>query len=151
MKKLTYRTADYRFFIGIDPGHETGLSMWDRDLQKLHVESTQLHRAMESIREAFDADLGRILVRLEDARLRKWIPRMPDKSREAGRREGAGYVKGHCTAWEDFLEDLGVDYELVAPKNNRTKMRAEAFRHLTKYPGKTSEHGRDAAMLVYGM
>jgi hypothetical protein len=40
---------------------------------------------------------------------------------------------------------------MVAPKNAITKMKAEYFRQLTGYKGKTSEHGRDAAMLVYGM
>lgn len=92
-----------------------------------------------------------MIVRIEDARLRKWIPRMPNISRELGRREGAGYVKAHAAIWQDFLEDLGIDYELVPPKNNKTKVNAEYFKSLTGYEGKTTEHARDACMLVFGL
>lgn len=44
-----------------------------------------------------------------------------------------------------------IPYELVAPRDNRTKLSALQFRNLTGWPARTTEHGRDAAMLVYGM
>jgi len=76
---------------------------------------------------------------------------MPNVTRELGRREGAGYVKAHAAIWDDFLKDLGVDYEMVAPKNNKTKVSAPYFKSLTGYQKPTNEHGRDACMLVYGL
>ena len=45
----------------------------------------------------------------------------------------------------------GIDFEAVPPKNNKTKMTAEAFERMTGWKGRTNEHGRDAAMLVYGL
>jgi hypothetical protein len=59
-------------------------------------------------------------------------------------------VKRDCQIWEDYLTDLRIPFEMVAPKNNATKLTAEQFRRITGYEGKTNEHGRDAAMLVYG-
>ena len=39
---------------------------------------------------------------------------------------------------------------MVHPKNNRTKLCAQLFAKYTKYEARTSEHSRDAAMLVFG-
>lgn len=91
-----------------------------------------------------------VFIRVEDARLRKWIPYQKNEKAEAGRREGAGSVKRDAKIWEDFLTDIGADFEMVAPKNNKTKVTAAFFKKLTGYQGKTNEHERDAAMLVVG-
>jgi hypothetical protein len=107
----------------------------------------KVHKAMEYVSEiAKEIPNRKCLVRFEDARQRKWFG-------NAGREQlqGAGSIKRDCAIWEDFLKDLGVDFEMVAPKNTVTKISKEYFKQLTGYKGVTSEHGRDAAMLVYGM
>ena len=44
-----------------------------------------------------------------------------------------------------------IRFEFVKPtKKSLTKLKAEDFKKITGYEGRTSEHGRDAAMLVYG-
>ena len=86
------------------------------------------------------------LERFEDARLRKWIPQI--KGKEV--LQGVGSVKRDAGIWEDFLRDLGVPFEMVAPKNNITKLSADSFRKITGWQSKTNEHSRDAAMLVFG-
>lgn len=91
-----------------------------------------------------------VYIRIEDARLRTWIPRQKTETAERGRREGAGYVKAHCAIWEDWFKIVGIPYELVPPKNNKTKVTAEYFRQVIGWTERTNEHERDAAMLVYG-
>lgn len=94
---------------------------------------------------------GQVFIRIEDARQRTWIPRQKTETAERGRREGAGYVKAHCAIWENFCEHIGIPYELVAPKNNKTKVDAAYFKKLTGYKEKTNTHMRDSAMLVIGL
>lgn len=135
--------------VGIDPGKITGFAIWDHQNQKFEwVGSGSIFRVHALLLdELIDCAGGaRIdLVRLEDARLRKWIPRD-----NGARAQGAGAVKAHCVAWEDELRHLGIPCELVAPKHNNTKTTSEQFKILTGWASPTNEHARDAAMLVYG-
>src|SRR5580765_684237 len=105
---------------------------------------------MQFIREYKSAGFD-ILVRIEDARLRKWIPQEKDIQQRIGRAKGAGSVSRDAKIWEDFLTDLNIDFELVPPKKGMTKYNAASFNRLTKYEGKTSSHARDAALLVFQM
>jgi hypothetical protein len=89
---------------------------------------------------------------VEDARQRKWFGKMDAEQRKYGAavREGAGSIKRDCQIWEEFLEFMGIKYELVAPKNNKTKLDQKLFSNYTGWKERTNEHARDAAMLVYG-
>ncbi len=134
-----------RYFIGIDAGTHTGVAVWDK-LEKRFVEiqTTSILKAMNIVKKYEKSDI--VQVRLEDARKRKWFG---DSGRE--RLQGAGSVKRDCVIWEEFLNDRKIPYMLVAPKNNSTKLSAESFKNITGYKGRTNEHTRDAAMLVYGI
>lgn len=134
--------------IGIDTGVNTGFAVWD-DSSKvfLEVETLKIHEALLRVKELSDSN--DVVVYFEDARLRKWIPQDPSYSRMKGRLQGAGSVKRDCSIWEDFLVDMGIPYFPVAPKNNVTKMNASFFGKVTGWTGRTSEHARDAAMLVF--
>jgi hypothetical protein len=63
---------------------------------------------------------------------------------------GAGSVKRDCAIWEDFCRDLGIDYIPVPPQAGLTKWPADYFNKVTGWKGRTSDHARDAALLVYG-
>ena len=141
----------YKYYIGIDPGVNTGICVWsvsDKEIRILH--SCKIHEAIITVKSWTDAWPGKIFVRFEDARQRKWIPRQKNERAEKGLWAGAGSVKRDCTIWEDYLTSIGVPFEMVAPKNNRTKVTAEYFNKLTGWTGKTNEHARDAGMLVIG-
>jgi hypothetical protein len=135
----------YRYYIGIDPGTKTGLAMWDAQERKfISIETTAIHIAFDII---IHLDAGSILqtfFRVEDARQREWFGKAGPEQLQ-----GAGSIKRDCKIWEDFLNDRKANYEMVAPKNNKTKLSSELFERMTKYKGRTSEHGRDAAMLVF--
>lgn len=139
----------YRYLIGIDTGVNTGYAVWDMetgdlwDVQTLTI--TQALHLVKAFSEAY-----RIKVFFEDARQRRWIPDTRELGREMGRRQGAGSVKRDCRIWEDFCKENRIRFEAVPPARNRTKLSAEAFRRLTGWQGRTSQHARDAAMLVFG-
>ena len=81
----------------------------------------------------------------EDARLRKWFG---SKGREA--LQGAGSIKRECQLWAEWLAAVGCSYRAVSPHSKGPKLDAAQFARLTGWPGRTNEHGRDAAMLVFG-
>ena len=140
-----------QFYVGIDCGVKTGFAVWNtRDKQFSTIATVKIHNAMGCINELKTVYGFDFKVRIEDARLRKWIPAGKNEKEERGRREGAGSVKRDASIWEDFLTDLGIEFELVAPKNNKTKVTADYFKKLTGWDGVTSNHARDAAMLVFG-
>lgn len=117
------------------------------------VTSCKIHEAMRIVLHSFEF-LGQAgcLVRFEDARLRRWFGKMDAEQAKYGAavREGAGSIKRDCTIWEDFLTDKGIPFEKTAPKNNKTKLKADIFARITGWTGLTNEHGRDSAMLVFG-
>jgi len=134
-----------KIIIGIDVGVHTGVSIYNRKTESLIlVSSMKIHEAIKLVSKQFAAHGAEVYIRVEDARKRQWFG---NSGRE--KLQGAGSVKRDSGIWEDFLNDLGVDFEMVAPKNNRTKMSAEYFKKYTGYLLRTNEHGRDAAMLVY--
>lgn len=146
----------YKYYIGIDCGVRTGLCVWDNSGKKIiTIDTYMIHEAMKYVEKVcitFPGD--EIMIRVEDARLRKWIPRQENEKSERGRREGAGSVKRDAKIWEDFLTDLkkvyGINFEMVAPKNNKTKITPTYLTIVCGYKGITSVHARDAAMLVIG-
>ena len=137
-------------------GVNTGFAVWDsKQRSLLQVCSLPIHKAMERVRSLYDeykAGIGdKVIVRVEDPRQRTWFgtERM---SREMERKklQGVGSVKRDASIWDDYLKELGVEYEMVAPKRNVTKLTQERFKALTGWQKQTNEHGRDGAMLVYG-
>lgn len=134
-------------YIGIDAGVNTGVAVWDDKQRKLlSVESMQLHQALEKVQALHLA--GKICVIIEDARLRTWYGNDWKQSKQ--KLQGVGSVKRDCVIWEEFCTDKKIEYYMQHPKHNVTKLTAEAFQIITGYKGRTNEHGRDAAMLVFG-
>lgn len=138
-------------YIGIDTGVHTGIAVWDSEKRKfVYLETLKIHEALQIVSSYAYKDIP-LCVRFEDARQRKWIPFAKNMTGELGRAQGAGYVKAHCQIWEDFLRDKDIPFEMIAPRRNVTKLSAEQFERITGYKARTSEHSRDAAMLVYGL
>lgn len=131
-------------YIGIDAGVKTGVAIWNRGKQRLTmVDTLTISVAMLLVMEL--AKSNEVVVYLEDARLRNWFG---SSGRE--KLQGAGSVKRDCSIWETFCEEQGIECRKIAPKNNYTKLTSEQFRRLTGWEGRSSEHSRDAAMLVFG-
>lgn len=147
-------------YIGIDTGVNTGIAVWDNRRRSFEQISTvKIHKAMEIVKdmvEACEEKKERIVIRVEDPRQRTWYEtnRLP-RDEERKRLQGVGSVKRDASVWDDYLSDLYkthkyMTYEMVAPKHNVTKLTKEQFASYTSYQGRTNEHSRDAAMLVFG-
>lgn len=135
--------------VGIDPGVETGFALWKTSpAELLSVESWSILNAMKLLAN-MRAEVGLVIV--EDARKRKWYGHMDREQSKygAGVREGVGSVKRDCAIWEEYLQGLGLPFEMRYPSG--TKLKSEPFARLTGFAGRTNEHGRDAAMIVFGM
>lgn len=143
------------YYIGIDTGVNTGIAIWDnRKRSLLLVETTTIHKAMKVVaeyKEIAESESTKVVVRVEDPRQRTWFgtERM-SREEERKRLQGVGSVKRDASIWDAFLEDLEVEYEMVAPKRNVTKLTQERFKAITGWEKRTNEHCRDAAMLIYG-
>lgn len=136
--------------IGIDPGTHTGVAVWDtREGKFLSLETLPIHRALYMVYAKFDLYLQAgidVQVVFEDARQRTWY----GKGDTNAKLQGAGSVKRDCSIWEDFCKDYDIPYWAKPPVKGATKVSAEYFKMVSHYQGRTSEHSRDAAMLVIG-
>lgn len=136
-------------YIGIDPGVKTGFAV-SRGGELVEVRTLKLHEALRLVAD-YHASCGDALhVVFEDARQRKWLERERSVSEYRGRLMGAGSVKRDCTIWEEFLTAEGIAYTAKAPAKGATKWSEAQFVRMTGYKGRTSNHGRDAALLVFG-
>lgn len=134
-------------WIGIDCGSHTGFAVWDGKALT-ECSTLPIHRALFRVLELRnDND---VTVVFEDARRRTYLPRERNVSEYRGKLMGAGSVKRDCAIWEDFCRDNGIDYIAVPPQAGLTKWPSDYFARVTGWKGRTSDHARDAALLVYG-
>ena len=140
----------YQFYIGIDTGVNTGWAVWvPKDKRFLDIRTTPVHTAMlwagtwASMTDETGATAAFFVV--EDARKAKH-----GRQEDGYKMRGAGSVMRDAKFWEDYLNSIGADFEMVRPNPAITKLAAGKFEKTTGWTDKTSSHGRDAAMLVYG-
>jgi len=133
------------FIIAIDPGVNTGYALYCQNLGKLlTVKSLMIHEALDLVKFVNDEYKNLKLVRVEDARLRKFVTGGREKL------QGVGSVKRDCKIWEDFLSHNEIPFEMIAPKNLKTKVNAKTFKMITGWDKPTNEHSRDAGMNCFG-
>lgn len=133
--------------IGIDPGTHTGIAIWDtREGKFLSLETLPIHQAMVKVMVWKDNVGDDLQVVFEDARQRTWFGHGDTNAKL----QGAGSVKRDCSIWEDFCRDYNISYWAKPPIKGATKVSSSYFKTISHWPGRTSEHSRDAAMLVIG-
>ena len=134
-------------YIGIDPGRDTGVAVWDSVAGRLLlVKTMSITRAIHEVEcLAERCGKGCVMLIFEDARQRKWFG-----ERSEFKQQGAGSVKRDCVIWETFCREQGIRFRAVPPVRGGTKVDKCRFKAVTGWTSKTSEHGRDAAILVFG-
>jgi hypothetical protein len=138
------------YCIGLDPGKNTGIAIWNTNTQRFELlDTVPIHKALEIVKE-WGYPVRGVRVYFEDARKRQFLPRERNASEYRGKLMGAGSVKRDSVIWQDALTDWGIPFEMVPPRAGATKWTAETFRNVTGYTGRTSNHARDAAILVFG-
>ena len=134
-------------YIGIDTGVHTGFAMIAGP--ERIAETLPIHSALDRVKELSNG-VDPIHVRVEDARLRKWFGRNSN-----AKSQGAGSIKRDAKIWNDFLTELAADtlglvtFQMVHPIKGATKMNSEIFKQITGIETRTSEHARDAFMLIH--
>lgn len=140
-------------WIGLDTGEHTGFAVWDGTSGRfLEVATLPLFRALEEVKRWHYACLMQgvpLFVIFEDARKRKWLPRERNAAEYRGRLMGAGSVKRDAAIWEEALEAWHIPYQAIAPQAGMTKWNPGYWAKVTGWTGRTSEHARDAALLVW--
>lgn len=147
----------YQYYIGIDGGSHTGLAIWDGIHKEfVDIETSTFWEALERIRNFFP---NNTLIVIEDPnQIKPTFPR--NGALSPGKRDrisqNVGSVKRETELLAQGLERLGYNVRRVRPgpraiTYRKGKPDARTFKRITKYPGRTSQHGRDAALLVYGL
>ena len=136
-------------YIGIDPGVNTGFAVWDTTRRQfLRVETLRITEALLAVLSLQEGG-GELWLIFEDARQRKWLPRETSNSEYRGKLMGAGSVKRDCDIWEEFCTAHHIAFSALPPRKGLTKWTPESFARQTGWTGRTSNHARDAAMLVF--
>lgn len=143
-----------REYIGIDPGVNTGVAVV-RDGKLVECHTMPIHKALDFVKRRWEATSSsaspvRFMVIFEDARQRKWFEPEQSASEYKGKLMGAGSVKRDSKIWEDFLSDLKCPFQMHRPEAHCTKWDVAYWQKVTGYTGRTSEHARDASLLVLG-
>ena len=139
------------YCIGIDPGKHTGIAVWNTKGQHFfYIDTLFIHDALHYVRSFSKEGHDDVRVYFEDARRRQYLPKERNASEYRGKLMGAGSVKRDSVIWQDALTDWGIPFEMVPPRAGATKWDADTFARITGYKGRTSNHARDAALLVYG-
>lgn len=140
-----------KYYIGIDPGTETGVAVWDTEKRCFaELFTASLPTALLHIWHDYVGWNNHTVIVFEDARKRKFLPREKDLSEYRGKLMGAGAVKRDCAAWQEFCEAYNFKFEARPPRPGMTKWSPDYFARVTGWTARTSEHARDAALLVFG-
>jgi hypothetical protein len=136
-----------KLFVGIDPGVNTGLAVWDKEGKKLDLKTVKLHQGFDIVR-SLKANIKSVVI--ENPNLWNYFT---DSKAARARLQGAGSVKRDFKAWQDFLADEGIPFHAVRPDKRRNALATnkDHFQRITGYTGKSSEHARVAAMLIVGL
>lgn len=130
--------------IGIDPGQNTGMAVFDGGrLVQIHTETplgmVQRLRMMAPAHVVF-----------EDSRLQShaWTQ---VKSRPAALKmaRNVGEIDAWCKLIVEVCADIRASALGVSPRNKGAKMGHDAFCELTGWEKQTNQHGRDAAMVAW--
>ena len=150
-----------KLYIGIDPGVKTGIAIWRTSPPALlDVATADFFGTCRMLSKVIDPTRKtNVTVVIEDPNLIEGVYRQRVaaviKSRQFHQMQtllkiaqNVGMNKRDAQLLIQYCESLGFRVIKVKPTN--TKRTAKEFKQLTKYSVTTSQHARDAAMLVFG-
>lgn len=133
--------------IGVDPSlNNCGVAIYNLDKKQYEVKTMSLADFIYLLfypRIVVPAETSVFFI-VEDARKRNWFGKNSKQ-----KLQGAGSIKGTCKTIEDLLKLIKYRYEMVSPLRGGTKLSKELIHEITGYNGKSSEHSRDAIMIVH--
>lgn len=160
-----FKAKDYDILIGVDPGSITGVCVWNPEREKiLDMQSMSHIKFMEWVvtgKEVYDMVVAienpnlnqPVFMTKEEKDLIQGCGDFPAKDIALRillrRAQNIGMNKQIAKTLMEFMESKGISFVPIRPF--RKKMDAEQFRNLTKWEGRTNQHNRDAAILVFGL
>lgn len=143
-------------YIGLDTGAKTGFAVWDSDAKEFtRIETLDFWTAYDIIADAVWKTSGydktpTIVIELP-ARFIYSTHSGANRNTAINIATKYGGTRREAELLAARFEAMGFKVITQQPKKGgKTKMKADAFKRLTGYEGRTNEHGRDAAMLVFG-
>ena len=130
--------------IGIDTGISTGVAVSINGVLE-RVECMTITQAMNLVCKY---PKEKTTLYIEDARL--WIGFHGKTKKSDKRLQGAGSVKRDARVWEDWCAENGYSAYFIKPMGKGLKKSADEFKRITGWQGRTNEHARDAALIVFG-
>jgi hypothetical protein len=141
--------------IGIDPGTDTGIAIYDRKTRLfIRLSTVKIHNALFAVKEFVENNHDlKVVVFVENPKTYRRFGNVSPKVQLA-KAGGGGSIKRDFVIWQDFLTSLKVEFYgislLKSEGGCEKKMEEPLFKQITGYQKQTSEHARDAAMLVFG-
>lgn len=144
-------------YIGIDPGVHTGFAIWLSHEKRFEVmETINFWLTIEKLEhiehvERFLPNPERSTVVLENPSVNKPTFHHGQSGRHVREKisQNVGMNKREGQLIEQYCLDNNIKLMLVAP-NRKGKLNADSFKQITRWSTQTSQHARDAAMLVFG-
>ena len=145
-------STNAEYLIGIDCGTSTGLAIWNIAKQEfVSIETLTLHRAFDKVKNFFETVSMNTLVFIENPKT--FVPFAQKIGAKqvniAARVQGAGSIKRDFAAWEDFFNDYKFPFVPTSIIGGKKKVDAVLFEKITGVKYRTSEHARDAALIVF--
>ena len=138
-----------KYVIGIDCGTNTGLAVWNRSEKQFETLKTfKIHDALFFIKD-FIAKQVEFCVFIENPNT--FVGFKGKFAENKSKLQGAGSIKRDYAIWEDFLNDNKITFFPTRLQGNIKKITKEQFFAFTGVKIQTSEHARDAAMIVFGL
>lgn len=131
-----------RYLIGIDPGTNTGLAIYDRLTKTVELSTCEIYEAILAVTH-YSQD--HVEIYIENPNLRKWYG-----ANSSAKAQGAGSIKRDYAIWVEVFNRYGYGFTALNPKDVKTKLSADAFKKLTGVKTRTSSHARDAYMMIFG-
>jgi len=159
-----FKAKEYDILIGVDPGSITGVCVWNPEREKiLDMQSMSHIKFMEWVLTG--KEVYNMVVAIENPNLNQPVFMTREETNIIfgtdptekvsalrillRRAQNIGMNKQIAKTLMEFMESKGIDFVPIRPF--RKKMDAEQFKNLTKWEGRTNQHNRDAAILVFGL
>jgi hypothetical protein len=149
--------TERKIAIGIDPGVSTGFAVWDIRAKKFSLICTlDFWSTIDKIKEYHSHYGDNLLVVIENPNGNKPVFfKKGVKSNAMAIRVGqnVGSNKREASLLIEYCNINGISVKEVVPKgskNKKGKVTKEYFAKISGYTERTSQHGRDAGMLVVG-
>lgn len=146
-------------FLGVDPGVNTGAALWNAEERRfLFVRALSFWDAIDELYRTHVNLITygkRLMAVIENPRAISAMYKGNYDDKQGRIRtsvaQDIGSNKRDCQLMMEFCLRNNILTRAVTPgKHSGSKMNAESFKSYTKWPERTNQHGRDAAMLVFG-